>query len=220
MWLRAQRAHSETCGRSHRVRGLRSAVLRVRLADTCRSSRTTETCADQPSRRAGALPPPARASPAALPASVRSPRGERAALRHAKLPPFSERPRALRTRETAVAAVRPLRARWLHLLARRAGARRREARAVKDRGRRFLASLPPCCHTRQRSLPQIGRSRSQPPAPPAAGLARDQQGPIVEGAAPPGSLAAQGHQIPVAQAQPVVPVGQLVGAPESEEMAR
>ena len=76
MWLRAQRAHSETCGRSHRVRGLRSAVLRVRLADTCRSSRTTETCADQPSRRAGALPPPARASPAALPASALAPRGE------------------------------------------------------------------------------------------------------------------------------------------------
>ena len=73
---RAPCVPTHTCGRSHRARGLSPAVLRARLADTCRSSRTTKTCTDQPSRRADAPPPPVarRASHAAPHASAPSPR--------------------------------------------------------------------------------------------------------------------------------------------------
>ena len=177
MWLRAQRAHSETCGRSHRVRGLRSAVLRVRLADTCRSSRTTETCADQPSRRAGALPPPARASPAALPASALAPRGEGGSATRQAAPFLRAATRLAHTRNGGRRGAPAPRS-----LAPPACATRRRTAARSARRHRSRASLSRVATHRvatpdMRSLPQIGRSRSQPPAPSAAGAVRDQQGP-------------------------------------------
>ena len=43
---------------------------------------------------------------------------------------------------------------------------------------------------------------------------------VLAGQAPPGSLASQDHQVPVAEAQAVVVLGQPAGAPPNEEMDR
>ena len=43
---------------------------------------------------------------------------------------------------------------------------------------------------------------------------------VLAGQAPPGSLASQDHQLPVAEAQEVVVLGQPAGAPPNDEMAR
>jgi len=43
---------------------------------------------------------------------------------------------------------------------------------------------------------------------------------VLGGQAPPGSLASQDHQVPVAEAQTVVVLGQPAGAPPNDEMER
>jgi len=43
---------------------------------------------------------------------------------------------------------------------------------------------------------------------------------VLPGQAPPGSLASQDHQVPVAEAQTVVVLGQPAGAPPNDEMER
>ena len=240
---RAPCVPTHTCGRSHRARGRSPAVLRARLADTCRSSRTTKTCTDQPSRRADAPPPPVarRASHAAPPASPPSPRplpypsvatrcsatpesdasicdgarfappcacasrkqvepagaeralrgdrsfswpqgawllGERGRLGAAPSRPSPpgghapcghEKRRSPRSARSALAGSTCLRDAQAHGGAKRAPS---QIEASVSRVATHRVATPD-----MRSLPQIGRSRSQPPAPSAAGAVRDQQGP-------------------------------------------